>query len=99
MRRLMQWISDFLRACMEGRYGLDGLSALYLIISVSLGISAVNMPPGKMRILTGLGVLTLAVYGLHRCFSRDTHRQRRQWDSVERELGELDYKIALHTGV
>ena len=99
MRRLIQWISDLLQSCMEGRYGLDGLSVLYLFFSASLGISAVHMTSGKWRILSGLGAAALAVYGLYRCFSRDTHKQRRQWDSVERELGELDYKISLHTGV
>ena len=99
MRRLIQWISDYLKSCMEGRYGLDGLSALYLVISASLGTCALNMAPGKLRILTGLGAAVLAVYGLYRCFSRDTQTQRGQWDSFEKELGELDYKISLHTGV
>ena len=99
MRRLIRWISDLLQSCMEGRYGLDGLSALYLVISASLGTCALNMAPGKIRIFSGLGAAALAVYGLYRCFSRDTHKQRRQWDNVERELGELDYKISLHTGV
>ena len=99
MRRLIRWISDLLQSCMEGRYGLDGLSALYLIFSASLGTCALNMAPGKWRILTGLGAAILAVYGLYRCFSRDTQTQRGQWDSFEKELGELDYKISLRTGV
>ena len=99
MRLLIQWISDFLRSCMEGRYGLDGLSALYLVISVSLGTCAMNMAPGKWRILTGLGAAVLAIYSLYRCFSRDTQKQRGQLEAIEKELGELDYIISLRTGV
>ena len=99
MRRLIRWISDLLQSSMEGRYGLDGLSVLYLIFSASLGISAVNMAPGKIRILSGLGAAVLAIYGLYRCFSRDTQKQRGQLEAIEKELGELDYKISLRTGV
>ena len=99
MRRLLQWISDFLQSCMEGRYGLDGLSALYLVISASLGTCALNMAPGKLRILTGLVAAALAIYGFYRCFSRDTRSQSEQWEIFEKELGELDYRISLRTGV
>lgn len=99
MKRLLRWLQEYWERCMEGRYGLDGLSVMYLCISAALIVCMLNMPPGNLRILAVVGGAILGVYGLYRCFSRDTQKQQRQWDDFEKDLGEIDYLISLRCGV
>ena len=83
--------------CMDGRYGLDGLSAL-CICAALLGCGR-NIPSQGIRFGTFLWAAVLGSYGLCRCFSRDVQKHQWQWDSIERELDEIDYRISLYTGV
>lgn len=99
MKRLVKWLLDLWTRFMEGRYGLDGLSGLYLCISSALVACVMNMEPGKVRILTGIGAALLAGYGLYRCFSKDRQKHQQQWDDFESGFEELDYKMSLRIGV
>ena len=99
MKRLLKWLQECWQGCTEGRYGLDRLSAMYLCISAALIACVLNMAPGNLRILTGIGAVILAVYGLYRCFSKDTQKQQQQLHTFEKELEEIDYKISLRTGI
>lgn len=97
MSWLRKWLSQWWHRCMDGRYGLDGLSAL-CICAALLGCGW-NIPSQRIRFGTFLCAAGLGSYGLCRCFSRDVQKHQRQWDSIERELDEIDYRISLYTGV
>ena len=99
MRRLRQWISDRLRSVVAGRYGLDGLSAMYLCTGGALVGCAIYMESATSKMLAWIAAAALGGYALYRCLSRDTEKQRRQWESFELALEELDYKISLRTEV
>ena len=99
MKRLIKWLLDYVDRCMEGRNGLDGLSAMYLCVCAVLVSCAFNMVSGTIKTLTCIGAVALGIYALYRCFSKDTEKCQQQWKDFELGLEEIEYKISLRTEV
>lgn len=99
MKRLWRWFCDYVNRRLEGRYGLDGLSVLYASIAIMMAGCAYNLPTSRVQWVVLLVALVLAAYAIYRCFSRDKSKQEAQWNAYRNALGEIDYKISLHTGV
>ena len=94
MKRLWQWLCDFVNRLLEGRYGLDGLSVLHLSMAIILSGCAYNLPASNVQTVIYLTAFLLAAYAIYRCFSRNRSKQEEQFKNFE-----LDYKVSLHTGV
>lgn len=99
MKRLWQWLCDYVNRLLEDRYGLDGLSVLYLCIAIMLSGCAHNLPESKVQTVIYLTAFLLAAYAIYRCFSRNQSKQEKQFRNFRYTVEELDYKVSLHTGV
>ena len=99
MKRLRQYLLNWLDRLLDGRYGCDGLSVCYVCFAVILAVCAYQQPPGTVQTFLYIAAFILAVYGIYRCFSKDLKTQKSQWEAFENELDEIDYKISLHVGV
>lgn len=99
MKRLWQRFFDWINRLLDGRYGCDGLSVLYLCIAVMMAVCAYHHLSGALQTFLYIAAFILAVYGIYRCFSRDLTTQKKQWDAFENEINEIDYKISLRVGV
>lgn len=99
MKRLWERVLGRLNRLLDGRYGCDGLSVLYLCIAIMMAVCAYGSPTGTLRTFLYVAAFLLAGYGIYRCFSKDLTTQKKQWEALENELAEIDYQISLHMGV